>query len=134
METNIIATVLFSLELYHVITHCLILFRVRMLPRKDLAKARYYFLVDTFTVFATCFLFTGALRWLATLQIIQHLFYFCFWENNEHVKKVDLGASCHCSIVLYCMFIDGALRAKSHSYKIIIRKNITVTYSKLYVK
>ena len=55
---NILATILFLLECYHFIGHVCVLFRVRLLPRKDVVRIRYYFLFDTFTVFTVCFLYT----------------------------------------------------------------------------
>jgi hypothetical protein len=50
---NVVATLLFIAEFYHIIGHTVILFRVRMLPRKDLVKIRPYFLIDALTVFIT---------------------------------------------------------------------------------
>jgi len=88
MMHNTIAFLLFTIEWYHIWGHTLILFRVRMLPRKDLVRIRLYFLFDLLTVFCSSFLFTGRLRWLATLQIIQHFYYFFFWDKTGLAKRV----------------------------------------------
>ncbi|XP_013417086.1 uncharacterized protein LOC106178446 [Lingula anatina] len=85
---SLLAAFLFSLEAYHFIGHVLILFRMRLLPRKDLVRQRYYFLVDAMTVFTTNFLFTGKLQWLAVIQNIQHGYYFLTWDSSSLCKKV----------------------------------------------
>lgn len=85
---NVLATLLFTLELYHVVGHVCVLFRVRLLPRRDLVRIRYYFLFDTLTVFTVCFLYTGRLRWLAALQMMQHLYFFFTWNNQAFTNKV----------------------------------------------
>lgn len=85
---NFIALFLFVLECYHLIGHCAVLFRLRLLPRKDLVRIRYYFLLDTLTVFTVSFVYTGTLRWLAALQMVQHLFFFFTWNENQYTKKV----------------------------------------------
>lgn len=83
-----IAFILFTLEWYHIWGHTVILFRIRMLPRKDLVRIRIYFLIDMLTVFASSILFTGKLRWLAVLQIIQHLYYYVYWDKTWLAKKI----------------------------------------------
>ncbi|KAL3882820.1 hypothetical protein ACJMK2_029126 [Sinanodonta woodiana] len=88
MFERIIAFVLFTLELYHAIGHTLVLFRIRMLPRKDLVRIRFYFLADALTVFSSSILFTGMYRWLAVAQIIQHMYYFLFWDKTYLAKKI----------------------------------------------
>ena len=85
---NVLATFLFILECYHFIWHVCVLFRVRLLPRKDLVRIRYYFLLDTLTVFTVCFLYTGKLRWLAAVQMVQHLFFFFTWNKQSFTNKV----------------------------------------------
>ncbi|XP_060588523.1 uncharacterized protein LOC132743939 [Ruditapes philippinarum] len=92
LQTSI-AFFLFTLEWFHIWGHTLILFRVRLLPRKDLVRIRYYFLVDLLTVFSSSILFTGKLRWLAVLQIIQHAYYFVFWEKNWVSRKIVTWSS-----------------------------------------
>ena len=88
MFGTIIAFILFTLEWYHIWGHTVILFRIRLLPRKDLVRIRYYFLFDLLTVFCSSILFTGKLRWLAVIQIIQHLYYFVYWDQTGLAKKV----------------------------------------------
>ncbi|XP_046565416.1 uncharacterized protein LOC124274136 isoform X1 [Haliotis rubra] len=85
---NPVAFVLFVVELYHILGHAAILFRVRLLPRKDLVRIRFYFLFDAASVFITCFLYTGKLRWLASLHLIQHLFYFITWNKSSLANKI----------------------------------------------
>lgn len=80
--------VFFFMECYHFMTHMFIMFRVRLLPRKDLVRSRYYFLIDTTCVFIVNFLLVDQLKPIAVLQIIQHLFYFITWEKSELCKKV----------------------------------------------
>ncbi|XP_059177656.1 uncharacterized protein LOC131956988 [Physella acuta] len=79
---------LFAVELYHMLAHVLIMCGIRTLPRKDLVRVRLYFMLDTLTVFITSFLLTNRLKWLATLQIIQHLFYFITWDKSYMAKRI----------------------------------------------
>ncbi|XP_053396498.1 uncharacterized protein LOC128546064 [Mercenaria mercenaria] len=88
-----VAFLLFTLEWFHIWGHTLILFRVRLLPRKDLVRIRYYFLFDMLTVFSSSILFTGKLRWLAVLQMIQHSYYFIFWDKSWLAKKIITWSS-----------------------------------------
>ncbi|XP_060588527.1 uncharacterized protein LOC132743944 [Ruditapes philippinarum] len=88
-----IAFFLFTLECFHICGHTLILFRVRLLPRKDLVRIRYYFLVELLTVFSSSMLFTGKLKWLAACQVISHAFYFIFWEKNWVTRKIVTWSS-----------------------------------------
>ena len=87
---NIAAAVLFFLQCYHVIGHGCVLFRIRLLPRKDIVCLRYYVFIDGFTVFVTAFLLTDRLRWLASLHVIPHAYYFIFWNQTSLAKKVIL--------------------------------------------
>ena len=88
MLQTIIAFLLFGIEWFHIWGHSLILFRVRLLPRKDLVRIRLYFFVDTLSVFVSSIIFTGKLRWLAVLQIMQHMYYFLCWDKTYPAKKV----------------------------------------------
>lgn len=88
MLQSIIAFFLFGLEWFHIWGHCLILFRIRLLPRKDLVRIRLYFLIDAVTVFTSSIIFTGKLRWLAVIQIIQHMYYFLCWDKTYPAKKI----------------------------------------------
>uniref|UniRef100_A0A2C9JUT4 Uncharacterized protein n=1 Tax=Biomphalaria glabrata TaxID=6526 RepID=A0A2C9JUT4_BIOGL len=85
---DVVSVVLFSVELYHLVAHVFILCGIRSLPRKDLVRVRLYFLLDALTVFFTSFLFTGKLKWLAVLQILQHLFYFITWDKSYMAKRI----------------------------------------------
>jgi len=87
-EVNWIAGLLFTLEMYHVLTHIMVLFGLRMLPRKDLVRQRFYFLFDTLTIFSTNFLFLGQLRWLAAVQMTQHFSYIIWWDKADFCKRV----------------------------------------------
>ncbi|XP_067951063.1 uncharacterized protein [Watersipora subatra] len=80
--------VFFCLECYHFVVHTMILFRVRMLPRKDLVRNRYYFLIDTFSVFLVNFVLVQRLRAVAAVQMVQHLFYYFTWNKSDLCKKV----------------------------------------------
>lgn len=90
---NMAAFLLFFLECYHVSGHLNVLFRIRLLPRRDLVRIRFYFLFDLLTVFASSFLFLQRLQWLAAIQIVQHLYYFLFWEKTAPAKKVSVELS-----------------------------------------
>ncbi|KAJ8316664.1 hypothetical protein KUTeg_005783 [Tegillarca granosa] len=85
---NPIGFVLFSLECYHIMGHLNVLFRVRLLPRKDLKRLRLYFLVDLLTVFSSSILFLQKLQWLAVLQMLQHAYYVVFWDQTYMTKKI----------------------------------------------
>ncbi|XP_060076353.1 uncharacterized protein LOC132555983 [Ylistrum balloti] len=85
---NACALLLFSMESYHVTSHIMVITRTRLLPRKDLVRLRFYFLVDLLTVFCSSILFLRQLQWLAVLQILQHLYYFVFWEKTKPAKKI----------------------------------------------
>ncbi|RUS90618.1 hypothetical protein EGW08_001615 [Elysia chlorotica] len=81
------ALLMFAVEFYHTLAHFMILSGMRMLPRKDLIRIRYYFLVDTVSVM-TSTLLTGRFVWLACIQVIQHLFYFFTWEQSYMAKRI----------------------------------------------
>ncbi|XP_076445711.1 uncharacterized protein LOC143283385 isoform X2 [Babylonia areolata] len=79
---------LFLVEAYHVLAHMAVLFRFRLLPRKDLVRVRYYFLVDGLTSFLTAFFYTGHLRWLVSIHVVQHLYYYFAWERTRLAKRI----------------------------------------------
>lgn len=85
---NSLSLIAFCIEAYHIVGHCAVLFRVRLLPRKDLVRIRYYFLIDLLSVFVSSFLILGKLQWLATIQMLQHAYYFMFWEQTAPAKKI----------------------------------------------
>lgn len=80
--------VAFCFECYHIVGHCAVLFRIRLLPRKDLVRIRYYFLIDLMTVFCSSFVILGKLQWLAVIQMLQHMYYFVYWEQTSLSKKI----------------------------------------------
>ncbi len=41
----------------------------------------------------TNFVYTGKLRWLAAIQMCQHLFFFFTWNEHPYTKKVRPGAN-----------------------------------------
>ena len=85
---SVLTFVAFSAEVYHIVGHCAVLFRLRLLPRKDLVRVRYYFLIDLLTVFISSFVILGKLQWLAVIQMCQHMYYFLYWEQTAPAKKV----------------------------------------------
>jgi hypothetical protein len=89
-----VAFVLFILETYHIVSHLVILLRIRLLPRKDLVRVRYYFLIDAITVQSTALVFGGHLRWLTTIQLAQHMYYFIYWNQTGPAKKVGGNQAC----------------------------------------
>ena len=95
---NLAAMFLFLLEAYHVLGHLAVLCRLRLLPRKDLVRIRLYFLLDGLTSFTVAFLYTGRLRWLVSLHVIQHLYYYFFWEKTHWAKRVSSVHHCTCPV------------------------------------
>ncbi|KAF0289360.1 hypothetical protein FJT64_012378 [Amphibalanus amphitrite] len=80
--------ILFSVEVYHCIVHIMVLFAWRQLPRKDLVRARIYFLIDATTVALISYWLLPWLWPLGLLQNIQHLGYFFCWEQTWFAKRV----------------------------------------------
>ncbi|XP_062611067.1 uncharacterized protein LOC134272906 [Saccostrea cucullata] len=85
---NVAALVLFFVECYHVCGHLSIAFRIRMLPRKDLYRIRFYILLDPVSGILTTFVFLQRIQWLSVLHFLQQLYYFLFWEKTRHAKKI----------------------------------------------
>lgn len=81
--------VLFAVELYHFIAHVMILCGLRTLPRKDFVRIRLYFLIDGLSVFLSSFMLTHRLQWLASLQVIQHIFIYTTWDKSTTAKRVS---------------------------------------------
>lgn len=92
-DFKVFGTLLFFLELYHLFGHLSVLLRIRLLPRKDLRRVRFYFLIDLLTVAAVNYLYTQTRIWLAVLQNIQHLFFFLTWDKHPYCKKVITWSS-----------------------------------------
>ncbi|KAL8584346.1 hypothetical protein ACOMHN_031966 [Nucella lapillus] len=85
---NVAGMVLFLMETYHVLSHMVILCRRRLLPRKDLVRIRYYFLLDGLSSFLTAFFYTGRFQWLISLHVVQHLYYYFSWEKSHWAKRI----------------------------------------------
>ncbi|CAI9734142.1 Hypothetical predicted protein [Octopus vulgaris] len=83
-----IATLILSSEVFHAMTHSMVLFRLRLLPRKDLVQVNYYFVFDLLSVFFASFLVLQRLQWLACIQMAQHLYYIVFWNKTSLAKKI----------------------------------------------
>ena len=81
MLLEVFVSTLLVFEMYHVITHILVLTGCRTLPRKTLAKQKYYFLVDLITSFIS-FMIHGRFWFIIMLQNIQHAFYFATWPDR----------------------------------------------------
>ena len=76
-----LASLIFFLEVYHFLTHVLVLFGIRLLPRKDLVKQRIYFMIDLVCANISYWIH-GRFLVLIGLQNLQHLFYFFTWEQR----------------------------------------------------
>ena len=81
---------LFFLECYHIIGHLNVFLRIRLLPRRDMVGIRVYFLFEALPMCASTFLLlhNQILLWTAVLHIVQHLYYFLYWEKTPRAKKV----------------------------------------------
>ena len=77
-----ITSLLFGLEIFHVITHTLVMTGYRTLPRKILSRQKYYFLVDLLTSLGS-FLIHGRFWQIIFLQNIQHAFYILTWPDSR---------------------------------------------------
>jgi len=79
----------FFFELYHSIAHLSVLTGFRMLPRKDLVRAKQYFIID-----AACAATAYALHqapnfyFFLILQQWQHIFYYSTWDQSAAAKRV----------------------------------------------
>merc|ERR1712038_1416729 len=90
METIISAV--FILEIYHVISHILVMTGYRTLPRKVLAKQRYYFLADLICSLGA-FMIHGRFWLMVLLQNLQHAFYFLTWPDDSWITSRVLSWS-----------------------------------------
>lgn len=117
---NILTVVVFSVEAYHIVGHCVVLFRIRLLPRKDLVRIRYYFLFEVLTVFVSSFVILGKLQWFAAIQMCQHVYYFLFWEQTAPAKKIvswssiDWTKSKFCNEWHLCLMLGTAYDVLVH--------------------
>ena len=85
---TVIPTVLFTVELYNTLAHFLILGRIRLLPRKDMVRLHNYFLFELLAVMCSA-LYTLELLWLATLQNLQHLYFYVTWNKTAYCRRVS---------------------------------------------
>ena len=83
-----LASLIFFLEVYHFLTHVLVLFGIRLLPRRDLVKQRIYFLIDLVCANLSYWIH-GRFLALIVLQNIQHAFYFFTWEQRYGLYKSE---------------------------------------------
>jgi len=90
MDYHIIAVFLvFFLEFYHSLAHVTVLTGYRMLPRKDLVRAKQYFIID-----AACAAVAYSLHqaeyfyFILILQQWQHIFYYSTWDSSAAAKRV----------------------------------------------
>ena len=86
-----LASLIFFLEVYHFLTHVLVLFGIRLLPRKDLVKQRVYFMIDLVCANISYWIH-GRFLLLIGLQNLQHLFYFFTWEQRYLIFLMSFRA------------------------------------------
>jgi len=89
---GVVPAVLFCLETYHLLAHCLILFGIRTIPLKDLVKVSTYFLIDALTVLSS-YLYCRQFFWLVLAQQIQHYYYVLNWNKSYYAKRVAFWSS-----------------------------------------
>ena len=77
-----IKSFLFVSEVFHVVSHILVMTGYRTLPRKILSKQKYYFLFDLLTSLASLIIH-GRFWPIIVLQNIQHAFYFLTWPEGR---------------------------------------------------
>merc|ERR1712110_1175635 len=86
---DVILCFAFFFELYHSIAHLSVLTGFRMLPRKDLVRAKQYFIIDE-----ACAAIAYALHqapnfyFILILQQWQHIFYYSTWDQSAAAKRV----------------------------------------------
>lgn len=85
---NPVYLIFFISESFHIIGHAVVLFRIRLLPRKDLVRVHYYFVFDLLSVYLTSFFVLQKFHWLAIIQGLQHLYYIVFWNKTNPAKKI----------------------------------------------
>lgn len=93
MYTAFLRSLLLAAELYHAITHWMVLSGMRLLPRKDLVRVRYYFLVDTCCVFLCTVFFARHLWFLCIPQIVQHVYYWATWDQSKPAVRIITWSS-----------------------------------------
>merc|ERR1719150_1607050 len=86
---DVMVAAAFFFELYHSLAHLTVLTGYRMLPRKDLVKAKTYFIID-----AACAAIAYAIHqadyfyFILILQQWQHIFYYSTWDKSAAAKRV----------------------------------------------
>lgn len=65
-----VALLLFITECFHAFGHLNVFFRIRLLPRVDVVRIRFYFLFESLSVFVSSYLFLQQLQWLMTISIV----------------------------------------------------------------
>jgi len=80
---------LFVAESYHTLSHWLVLFGWKMLPRRDLVAVRYYFLLDAMCAALAYGLHKSEIMLpFLILQQWQHIFYFSTWDVSRAARRV----------------------------------------------
>jgi len=86
---SILVVFAFFFELYHSVAHLTVLTGYRLLPRKDLVRAKQYFIID-----AACAAIAYSLHqaeyfyFILILQQWQHIFYYSTWDKSAAAKRV----------------------------------------------
>merc|ERR1712029_844171 len=86
---DVMVAAAFFFELYHSLAHLTVLTGYRMLPRKDLVRAKQYFIID-----AACAAIAYAIHqadyfyFILILQQWQHIFYYSTWDKSAAAKRV----------------------------------------------
>ena len=89
MVKDIATIFLFVSEVFNTWGHFAVLFRIRRLPREDLAARKYYFMMEVALMVAMlCFTDQADTFTLNILDIFAHSYYILFWESTEFSKKV----------------------------------------------
>ena len=80
---------------------------------------RYYFLFDTLTVAMTNFVYTGRLRWLAAIQMCQHLFFVFTWNEHPYTNKVVIHSYTQTKTMYMFITKDSFYNLKHRSFSLI---------------
>jgi len=86
---DLLVAAAFFFEFYHSLAHLTVLTGYRMLPRKDLVRAKQYFIID-----AACAAIAYAIHqadyfyFILILQQWQHIFYYSTWDKSAAAKRV----------------------------------------------
>lgn len=83
-----VALLLFITECFHAFGHQNVFFRIRLLPRVDVVRIRFYFLFESLSVFVSSYLFLQRLQWLTTISIVVHGYYVLYWDKTAFFQKI----------------------------------------------